>query len=64
MRGSIFTLTMAKLNVRVRNEFFETLLNQEMGFFDTVKTGDITSRLSADTTKMSDQISLNLNVFL
>jgi ATP-binding cassette, subfamily B (MDR/TAP), member 9 len=55
---------MAKLNVRVRNEFFETLLNQEMGFFDTVKTGDITSRLSADTTKMSDQISLNVNVFL
>jgi ATP-binding cassette subfamily B (MDR/TAP) protein 9 len=26
--------------------------------------GDITSRLSADTTKMSDQISLNLNVLL
>ena len=55
---------MAKLNVRVRNEFFGTLLAQEMGFFDTVKTGDITSRLSADTTKMSDQISLNVNVFL
>ena len=64
LRGSIFTLTMAKLNVRVRNEFFSTLLEQEMGFFDTVKTGDITSRLSADTTKMSDQISLNVNVFL
>ena len=28
------------------------------------KTGDITSRLAADTTKMSDQISLNLNVLL
>ena len=64
LRGSIFTLTMAKLNVRVRNEFFGTLLEQEMGFFDTVKTGDITSRLSADTTKMSDQISLNVNVFI
>ena len=64
LRGSIFTLTMAKLNVRVRNKLFSTLLQQEMGFYDTVKTGDITSRLSADTTKMSDQISLNVNVFL
>lgn len=37
---------------------------QEVGFFDTVKTGDITSRLAADTTTVSDQISLNLNVML
>ena len=64
LRGSIFTLTMAKLNVRVRNEFFKSLLSQELGFFDTHKTGDITSRLSADTTKMSDQVSLNLNVLI
>ncbi len=64
LRGSIFTLTMAKLNVRVRNAFFRSLLCQELGFFDTIKTGDITSRLSADTTKMSDQISLNVNVFI
>lgn len=33
-------------------------------FFDTTKTGEITSRLSADTTTVSDQICLNLNVML
>ena len=37
---------------------------QEIGFFDTTKKGDISSRISSDTTVLSDQISLNLNVLL
>lgn len=37
---------------------------QDVGFYDTTKTGEITSRLSADTTTVSDQICLNLNVML
>ena len=28
----------------------------EMGFYDTNKTGDISSRLSSDTTSVSDQV--------
>ena len=55
---------MARLNMRVRIELFASLLKQELAFFDVTKTGKITSRLNADTTKMADQISLNLNVFL
>ena len=35
-----------------------------MDFFDATKTGDLSSRLSADCNKMSDQIGLNINVFL
>ena len=31
---------------------------QELGFFDVTKTGEITSRLSADTTKMSDNLQV------
>ena len=64
IRGSVFTLAMARLNMRVRMELFASLLQQELAFFDITKTGKITSRLNADTTKMADQISLNLNVFL
>lgn len=36
----------------------------DIGFFDTTKTGDITSRLSSDTTLVGDQVTLNVNVFL
>jgi ATP-binding cassette subfamily B (MDR/TAP) protein 9 len=35
---------------------------QDTGFFDGTKTGEITSRLSADCSTVSDQVSLNANV--
>lgn len=34
------------------------LIQNEMGYFDTTKTGDISSRLSSDTTSVSDQAGL------
>lgn len=42
----------------------DALLAQDIGFFDVTKTGDITSRLSSDTTLVGDQVTLNVNVFL
>ena len=39
-------------------------MRQEIGFFDETLTGDITSRLTSDTQQMSDQVTLNINVFL
>jgi len=50
--------------VRLRKLVFKALIEQDIGFFDKVKTGDMLSRLSADTTTMSDLISQNLNGFL
>jgi len=96
---------MARLSVRIRSRLFDSILAQELGYFDCTKTGargapaalargwpsckacalwphfqhaaalakqlipvllrtagEITSRLSADTTTVSEQICLNLNV--
>ncbi|KAM9393017.1 ABC-type oligopeptide transporter ABCB9 [Pholidichthys leucotaenia] len=64
VRGGVFTLTFARLNLRLRNHLFRTLMKQEIGFFDENHTGDILSRLSADTTQVSDLISQNVNIFL
>ena len=64
LRGGIFTIANARLNLRIRNKLFRSLGNQEIAFFDEVETGEITSRLTSDTTQISDQIALNLNIFL
>uniref|UniRef100_A0A3Q2TVT8 ABC-type oligopeptide transporter ABCB9 n=1 Tax=Fundulus heteroclitus TaxID=8078 RepID=A0A3Q2TVT8_FUNHE len=64
VRGGVFTLTFARLNLRLRSSLFRTLMRQEIAFFDENHTGDILSRLSADTTQVSDLISQNVNVFL
>ena len=34
-----------------------------MGFFDTTKTGEITSRLTQDCQRVADQVSFNVNFF-
>ncbi|XP_031734083.1 LOW QUALITY PROTEIN: ABC-type oligopeptide transporter ABCB9 [Anarrhichthys ocellatus] len=64
VRGGVFTLMFGKLNLRLRNHLFRTLMRQEIAFFDENHTGDIISRLSADTTQVSDLISVNVNIFL
>jgi len=63
-RGSIFTYIGARIVVRLRVLLMDSLLSQDIGFFDTTKTGDITSRLSSDTTLVGDQVTYNVNVFL
>ena len=64
VRGSIFTVVGGRVNVRLRVQLMDSLLAQDVGFFDITKTGDITSRLSSDTTLCGDQVTLNVNVFL
>ena len=44
IRGGLFTLGMARLNLRIRTKLFHSLLQQDIAFFDTTKTGEITSR--------------------
>ena len=64
LRGGMFTLIAARFTKRINNFLFGSIVKQEIGFFDSTKTGDIVSRLTSDTTKMSDQVGLNINVFL
>uniref|UniRef100_H2Z4F1 Uncharacterized protein n=1 Tax=Ciona savignyi TaxID=51511 RepID=H2Z4F1_CIOSA len=73
LRGGVMTYYIDRLNLRIRNALFSSILHQEIGFFDeqrtgvkcnNMSTGDITSRLTSDTTTMSDTIGLEFNVFL
>nr|XP_028565473.1 ATP-binding cassette sub-family B member 9 [Podarcis muralis]XP_028565474.1 ATP-binding cassette sub-family B member 9 [Podarcis muralis]XP_028565475.1 ATP-binding cassette sub-family B member 9 [Podarcis muralis]XP_028565476.1 ATP-binding cassette sub-family B member 9 [Podarcis muralis]XP_028565477.1 ATP-binding cassette sub-family B member 9 [Podarcis muralis]XP_028565478.1 ATP-binding cassette sub-family B member 9 [Podarcis muralis]XP_028565479.1 ATP-binding cassette sub-family B memb len=64
IRGGVFTLVFARLNIRLRNSLFRSLVSQEMSFFDENLTGDIISRLTSDTTIVSDLVSQNINIFL
>eukprot|EP00934_Nitzschia_sp_Nitz4_P003704 Nitzschia sp. Nitz4//scaffold22_size323478//235391//238471//NITZ4_000566-RA/size323478-augustus-gene-0.243-mRNA-1//-1//CDS//3329543112//3694//frame0 len=64
IRGSVFSVVGGRVNVRLRRRLMDALLIQDIGFFDTTKTGDITSRLSSDTTLVGDQVTYNVNIFL
>lgn len=64
LRGGCFTMAINRINVRIRSELFASLVKQEIAFFDMTKTGEITSRLTADCQTLADTFALNVNVFL
>ena len=40
VRGGLFTVAMARLNIRIRTFLFASLLRQEQAFYDGSKTGE------------------------
>lgn len=48
-RQAIFALVAERLVARLRLQVYESVLRQEIGFFDENKTGEINSRLGNDT---------------
>uniref|UniRef100_A0A674BXA3 Transporter associated with antigen processing, subunit type a n=1 Tax=Salmo trutta TaxID=8032 RepID=A0A674BXA3_SALTR len=63
-RGGLFMCAINSFTCRMKVKLFGALVKQEIGFFETIKTGDITSRLSTDTTLMGRAVALNVNVLL
>ncbi|TKR93595.1 hypothetical protein L596_008017 [Steinernema carpocapsae] len=64
LRGGSFEYAYARINRAVRLDLFTSLVQQNVAFYDAHKTGEVTSRLTADTQTMSDTVALNVNVFL
>lgn len=50
LEATLFIQTGAKLACHIRSRFFFRLLLQESAYFDEHRTGDLTSRLTADST--------------
>ncbi len=62
-RGASFSMIGAKVDRRLRLMLFDRLLQQEVGFFDVTKTGELTSRMTQDVSKVTNQVQVNINVF-
>ncbi|XP_029023597.1 antigen peptide transporter 2a [Betta splendens] len=63
-RGGLFLCGISSFTCRMKFKLFEVLTRQEIKFFETTKTGEVTSRLSRDTTLMGRTVCLNVNVLL
>ncbi|EPB73129.1 antigen peptide transporter 2 [Ancylostoma ceylanicum] len=64
LRGGCFDYATALVSRQVRLDLFRSLVQQEIGFFDVTKSGEMVSRLTSDCQTMSTTVSTNLNVFL
>nr|BAE34894.1 unnamed protein product [Mus musculus] len=63
-RGGSFLFTMSRINLRIREQLFSSLLRQDLGFFQETKTGELNSRLSSETSLMSRWLPFNANILL
>jgi ATP-binding cassette subfamily B protein len=59
-----FTLAGERGTARLRTVLFERVLAQEIAFFDASRTGELTSRLSSDTTLIQHAVTANLSAAL
>mgnify|MGYP001070529377 CR=1 FL=1 len=48
---------------RIRQRYFKSLLSQEIGWYDTIETGEITTRIANDTILIQEAISEKLGTF-
>jgi ABC transporter fused permease/ATP-binding protein len=64
MRYYLFTTAGERVVTRLRRNLFASMMSQEVAFFDERKTGELTNRLSSDTTVLQNTVSANISMVL
>jgi ATP-binding cassette subfamily B protein len=64
LRHIIFTVIGERVVARLREQVYRAILKQEISFFDSRKTGELTSRLASDTTVIQNTVSVNVSMAL
>lgn len=64
LRFYLFTVVGDRVVTDLRNQLYQAITRQEMGFFDERKTGELTSRLASDTQVLQSAVTVNLSMLL
>lgn len=64
VRAWLFTVASERVVAKLRSDLFASLLGQEVGFFDSNRTGELTNRLASDTTVLQNTVTVNISMAL
>ncbi|MCB9550786.1 MAG: ATP-binding cassette domain-containing protein [Myxococcales bacterium] len=64
VRMYLFTVAGERIVTDLRARLYASLVRQEIGFFDTHRTGELTNRLAADTTVVQNAATVNISMLL
>lgn len=64
VRAWLFTLAGQRLVARIRKQLFNSILHQEVAFFDNNRTGELINRLSSDTQVIQNALTVNVSMLL
>ena len=63
-RYVLFSVAGERIVARLRERLYRAVMDQEIGFFDARRTGELTSRLASDTGVVQNAVSVNLSMVL
>ena len=63
-RSWLFTVAGERVVARLRQQLYESIIRQEVGFFDQRRTGELTNRLASDTTVLQNTVTVNVSMLL
>ncbi|KAI4471553.1 atp-binding cassette sub-family b [Holotrichia oblita] len=61
---AFFNISGIKQVLRIRNLFFEKVLNQDISWYDKNQTGDVASRITEDLNKLEDGLGEKVSMFI
>jgi ATP-binding cassette subfamily B protein len=64
LRSYLFTVAGERVVARLRVNLYGAIVRQEVAFFDERRTGELTSRLSSDTTVLQNAATVNISMVL
>lgn len=64
LRYYLFTVAGERIVMRLREQLYERIVSREIAFFDQRRTGELTSRLLADTSVLQNAVSVNISMAL
>ncbi len=64
LRAWLFTVAGERVVTRLRMDLYRALMTKDVAFFDATRTGELTSRLSSDTTVLQNTVTVNVSMAL
>jgi ABC transporter fused permease/ATP-binding protein len=64
LRFILFSVAGERVVTRLRERLYRRILDQEVGFFDARRTGELTSRLASDCGVLQSAVSVNVSMAL
>lgn len=64
LRAAIFGVMSERIARNLRKDFYESMVNKDIAFYDDRRTGDLLSRLNNDIQVIQDTLSTNISMFV
>jgi ABC transporter fused permease/ATP-binding protein len=64
LRAWWFTVAGERVVTRLRGMLYESVIRQDVAFFDETRTGELTNRLASDTAVLQNTVTVNLSMLL